>query len=499
MSKIDLSVDDIISKSKVLTITKKVKKGFTTVFENPVIIAPLNARINFSEIPRPTVSQTRLFASQAVSLPETWSWRPDQIDPTVDVGARLEAKKGITPILYQASCGSCWAFALAGVISDVFMVAQKFLTLPPGAGSVPTSAISPTSILSCYRNGQSGCAGGNPAGAAYDIQTKGVYGSSCMDYSWILNNPNFNGSASQHFEASQLYSMMNSAMPNCGCVSPNNPRKKFTIKDVNALPAYSSDKGTSTLSLLNTWNTVRQWIWDNGSIVGGYVVYNNFLVNNFNDTDGVYFEDYPYDGKSKGFAGLHAVRILGWGIQKNCLLPNRKTRSDVPYWMVANSWGADWGDNGYFKIARYPYNKVAQFDALVETPDGYEIGGFVACRAGDILDVDYNKIETKYTEYIDKDRYNAGFYNKDLSIEDKAPPPPPSPPPPPPQPISDNKIDIITGDQVLKKIEEVFGKKFYENKNFITAVSVGGGILIVLILYFIFSRKRSNGIRKSRK
>lgn len=39
--------------------------------------------------------------------------------------------------------------------------------------------------------------------------------------------------------------------------------------------------------------------------------------------------------------GGHAIRILGWGIE-----------NDVPFWLIANSWNSDWGDNGYFKILR---------------------------------------------------------------------------------------------------------------------------------------------------
>jgi len=31
----------------------------------------------------------------------------------------------------------------------------------------------------------------------------------------------------------------------------------------------------------------------------------------------------------------HAVKIIGWGMEK-----------DVPYWLITNSWNADWGDNG---------------------------------------------------------------------------------------------------------------------------------------------------------
>jgi cathepsin B len=37
--------------------------------------------------------------------------------------------------------------------------------------------------------------------------------------------------------------------------------------------------------------------------------------------------------------GGHAIRILGWGVENG-----------TPYWLIANSWNTDWGDNGYFRI-----------------------------------------------------------------------------------------------------------------------------------------------------
>jgi len=35
------------------------------------------------------------------------------------------------------------------------------------------------------------------------------------------------------------------------------------------------------------------------------------------------------------------VKIIGWGEENG-----------VPYWLVANSFGTDWGDKGTFKISR---------------------------------------------------------------------------------------------------------------------------------------------------
>jgi len=56
------------------------------------------------------------------------------------------------------------------------------------------------------------------------------------------------------------------------------------------------------------------------------------------------FESYVsgvYVHKTGSYVGGHAVKIIGWGVD-----------SGTAYWTVANSWNADWGEQGFFRIIR---------------------------------------------------------------------------------------------------------------------------------------------------
>lgn len=57
-----------------------------------------------------------------------------------------------------------------------------------------------------------------------------------------------------------------------------------------------------------------------------------------------------YQHVSGSQVGGHAIKILGWGEE-----------AGVPYWLCANSWNTDWGDNGeqgnmFFYLNKHAYN-----------------------------------------------------------------------------------------------------------------------------------------------
>ncbi|KAI6219342.1 Pept-C1 domain-containing protein [Aphelenchoides fujianensis] len=66
-----------------------------------------------------------------------------------------------------------------------------------------------------------------------------------------------------------------------------------------------------------------------------------------------------YAHTSGEYVGGHAVRIVGWGVE-----------GGVPFWTAGNSWGAAWGEKGFFRIRRNT-NEV-NFESFIVTASAYK-------------------------------------------------------------------------------------------------------------------------------
>ena len=74
---------------------------------------------------------------------------------------------------------------------------------------------------------------------------------------------------------------------------------------------------------------IQMALYTGGPIETGFLVFEDFMS----------YKSGIYVHKTGAQVGGHAVKIIGWG-----------TEGGVNYWIVANSWGPDWGEGGYFRI-----------------------------------------------------------------------------------------------------------------------------------------------------
>ncbi len=210
----------------------------------------------------------------------------------------------------QGGCGSCWAFGAVTAMTDRLCIHQGIKT-----------EVSSEDLLSCCYTCGFGCNGGFP-GAAWSfwhrtgIVTGGLYGShvGCQPYEIKPCEHHVNGTRGPCEEGGRT--------PKCHRTCEAGYNK-----------AYKDDKtyGDKSYSVRRDVRQIQMELMNNGPVEGAFTVYSDFP----NYRSGVYQH-------VKGHAlGGHAIRILGWGVEKG-----------TPYWLVANSWNYDWGDNGTFKILR---------------------------------------------------------------------------------------------------------------------------------------------------
>ncbi|VDP90307.1 unnamed protein product [Echinostoma caproni] len=87
----------------------------------------------------------------------------------------------------------------------------------------------------------------------------------------------------------------------------------------------------SSYNVMSDAKQIMYEIMNNGPVEAAFAVYEDFMV----------YQKGIYSHVTGAWLGGHAVRILGWGKEK-----------DQPYWLIANSWNEEWGEDGYFRILR---------------------------------------------------------------------------------------------------------------------------------------------------
>ena len=71
--------------------------------------------------------------------------------------------------------------------------------------------------------------------------------------------------------------------------------------------------------------------------------------------DFFHYESGVYKHLEGSYVGLHAVVLVGYGTDSGAT-------GTTDYWIVRNSWGSDFGENGYFRIAAGLKNNGCNFE-----------------------------------------------------------------------------------------------------------------------------------------
>eukprot|EP00124_Ichthyophonus_hoferi_P002920 Ihof_evm7s223 gene=Ihof_evmTU7s223 len=185
----------------------------------------------------------------------------------------------IHPVRNQLQCGSCWAFGASEVLSDRFCIAGKDVIL------------SPQYLVSCdYSN--LGCHGGQLRQAWRYMSRKGVVTDKCEPYtsgdgmSGRCHRTCKNGQRPTFYKAANFYSVVT----------------LFESRDIRVAK-------------------IKAEIYKNGPVEAAFIVYQDFMS----------YQSGVYRHMGGGIIGGHAVKIIGWGEER-----------DEKYWIIANSWGKAW-------------------------------------------------------------------------------------------------------------------------------------------------------------
>lgn len=252
--------------------------------------------------------------------------------------AREKWPDSITQAYQQGECGSCWAFASALAVSDRLRIVNPedehlrrvFMYRPfsMDAQYPVMNNLSPYQLVVCDTCSQERTnlplATSYQAGGPDTTCNHGCEGGFLEVVYDYLNTTGVTTLLDTNETCDPLSG-------DCPCRSEDKG-KRYTSSRIYSLVAPDE-------SLQVRKEKVMRDLYLRGPVTIGYVVYESFYDFFNQNPTGVYSDRVrpPNDRPTGG----HAVDIVGWGTEES---------TGVFYWLIRNSWGAGWGDNGYFRM-----------------------------------------------------------------------------------------------------------------------------------------------------
>ena len=249
----------------------------------------------------------------------------------------------------QEQCGNCWAMSSTSALADRFIISKNLKGIN----------LNPSLATQCsVEENNNGCGGGNPSDAGKFFETTGT-----VDISQGTC-PSFNDMCTDGF----------TNLPTCSSIENtcniSNSLLYKAVQGSTRTVASGTDKIDPDQTIINMKKELL-----NGPFVVAFFVSNDFMASSVKgawaSTNGIFINGayndifdnlIPTNLKSslgnptgKGWQDVimedgnpagHAVEVVGWDVGDTGSKYGR-----VPYWIIKNSWGSDWNENGYFRFA----------------------------------------------------------------------------------------------------------------------------------------------------
>jgi len=201
-------------------------------------------------------------------------------------------------------CGSCWAMGSTSALTDRWNIAN-------GASALPQHVLSVQNVLSCGndKTGCGTCHGGDDAGVYEYAKQYGIPHESCSNYMAV------------NTQCEEARPVSDTNKPNCYTCSPGSGCAKISAYNKLYISSYGSARG---------YDKMKSEIYARGPISCGIDA-----TDKMEDYTGGIFSE---EGATRT---NHIISVVGWGV-------SNATKDE--YWIVRNSWGEPWGENGFMRI-----------------------------------------------------------------------------------------------------------------------------------------------------